>query len=208
MSAVATDIARIPAGLGDAVHHGQAVFRCVLEAMARPGRLQRLPADVAGALGHPPGWSPALAATLLTLLDAETALWLSPALRDGVAPAWLRFHTGTRIVDAPGAADFAAARADEVDASIWTVLKPGSDEAPHTGATLLLQVDCLSDAAGLRLQGPGIEHEHRLDAAGLDSAFWQARIAQQADFPCGVDLLLCCDDRVAGLPRSTRVTEG
>lgn len=209
--AAAENLARIPAGLADPVHHSQAVFRALLEALARPGRVQAPAPAAQRSLGHPAAFSPALAAALLTLLDAETALWLAPSLRSAEAEAWCRFHTGARVAELPEVADFAAAQASEVGAGLWSSLRAGSDEAPHTSATLLIDVASLSDgladtaAQRLRLTGPGIEHEHLLAVGGLDAAFWAARIAQQAAFPCGVDLLLCCDARVAGLPRSTRI---
>jgi hypothetical protein len=63
----------------------QACFRAVLEAMSRPGRVQVLtaPPEV------PPGLSPAAAAVLLTLVDADTKLALNAG---AAAEAWVRFH--------------------------------------------------------------------------------------------------------------------
>lgn len=212
MAATGTvDLARIPTGFADPVHDAQAVFRVMLEALSRPGRVQALPAPVHQPFGHPAALKPALAAALLALLDAQTSLWLSPALAaGGEVQAWLRFHTGTCFADRPEAADFAAARAGEVDAALLGRLRAGSDEAPHTSATLLVEVSSLQASGGpspgLRLTGPGIEHEHRLSVRGLPSAFWRARIEQQQHFPCGVDLVLCQDTCAAGLPRSTAVS--
>jgi alpha-D-ribose 1-methylphosphonate 5-triphosphate synthase subunit PhnH len=208
------DLAGIPAGLADAVHHAQASFRMVLDALSRPGRLQSLPASVQQGLGRPALLSPALAAVLLTLLDAETSLWLAPAFATAEVKAWLSFHTGTRFADTPDSADFAAARADAVDAALLASLPAGNDEAPHTSATLLIDVPSLANEAlpppsvALSLTGPGIEHEHCLCVGGVTLGFWHARVAQQQAFPCGVDLLLCGGDRVAGLPRSTHVLVG
>ena len=103
MAAAGTvDLARIPTGFADPVHDAQAVFRVVLEALSRPGRMQALPGPVHQPLGHPAALKPALAAALLALLDAQTSLWLSPALAaGGEVQAWLRFHTGTRFADRP-----------------------------------------------------------------------------------------------------------
>ena len=192
----------------------------LLEALSRPGRVQTLPADVHRALGHPASLNAALAAALLALLDSETSLWLGPSLAaGGEVQAWLRFHTGTRFADSPEAADFAAARAAEVDGALLGRLPAGSDEAPHTSATLLIEVpsllggatQALPPSSRLRLAGPGIEHEHQLAVGGLVPAFWRSRIEQHRQFPCGVDLLLCHGTCVAGLPRSPAVsllTEG
>ena len=76
----------------------------------------------------------------------------------------------------------------------------GSDDAPQSSATLFVEVDALSDqplsgAAALRLRGPGIENARDLAVAGLPAAFWQWRVALQAEMPRGVDLVL---DMVGG----------
>ncbi len=78
-------------GFADQVIDSQACFRAVLEAMSRPGRVQQLaaPPEI------PPGLSPAAAAVLLTLVDADTPLRLSAGRE---AEAWVRFHCGCPIV--------------------------------------------------------------------------------------------------------------
>jgi len=228
MSAATIDLARIAGGFGDPVHHAQATFRALLDAFARPGLVRALPDEVARSLGRPARFSPALAAGVLTLLDAETRLWLSPALSEGDAPTWCRFHSGARAAGAIGTAAFVAMRAEEVEAETLAALNPGTDEAPHRAATLIVEVNALAGAAlvvdrmalagfeaardpgtqCLALTGPGIEHTHRLFVAGLPRDFWRARIAAQADYPCGVDLLLTCGTRFAAIPRSTRIALG
>jgi alpha-D-ribose 1-methylphosphonate 5-triphosphate synthase subunit PhnH len=105
--------------------------------------------------------------------------------------------------------------ADQAEASLWSRLRSGTDEQPQDGATWIVDVPALQSpgdkpgdaAAGLllTLTGPGIEHQHPLQVAGLAPAFWQARRALEPARPRGVDLILCCADRVAAVPRSTRV---
>ncbi len=209
------------AGLVDPVHGSQAVFRRVLDAMSRPGRVHELPV---GLFEHPS--RPALplgtaaAALLLTLCDSETALWWSPGPRLPQLHDWARFHAGVRWVDPVEDADVVGVRASALTSALWSRLRLGSDIAPHTSATLIVEVDDLEaldvgphdrrarhdGEALLRLEGPGIERTGRLRVAGIAREVWQARIAQSAIYPCGVDLLLCCGHRVAGLPRSTHLS--
>ncbi len=182
-------------GFADPVRDAAATFRAALEALARPGRI----AAVGAGLPPPAPLSPAAAAAILTFVDADAPLWLPAALRGGPAEAFLRFHTGPAPA-APEQAAFAYGRWEDI-APALDALPAGTPEFPHRSATLILEVGRLTAEAGPRLTGPGIATEARLDA-GLPAAFWAARAAQP--FPLGRDAFLCCADRLAALPRSTR----
>ncbi len=202
-------------GFTQPVHGAQSVFRELLEAMSRPGRVRALAPDALQGL-HAPAlrdatMGRAMAALLLTLLDAETTLQLGAALATPQAIAFCRFHTGVNVAEPGAGAAFSAWRAQDVTPALWDELCDGSDESPQLGATLLIEVAALgTDAAtprgrslGLRLRGPGIESMHLLNVGGLDAEFWRQRIAMQPRFPRGIDLVLCCADRLAAIPRST-----
>ncbi|HET7792680.1 MAG TPA: phosphonate C-P lyase system protein PhnH [Rhizobacter sp.] len=196
-------LATLPRGLADATHDAQSLFRAVLDALSRPGRLQTL--DASDGLQAPAPLSRGLTALLLTLLDTETSLHLAGPLASDAAWMYCRFHTGVQRAEAVADADFIAVRA--ADAQLDT-LRLGSDEAPQLGATLIVDTHSLAHerGAGLRLTGPGIAHEQRIGLCGLPRAFWQQRIAMQPLFPRGVDLLLVCGSQLIGVPRSTVVT--
>lgn len=188
----------IRAAFADPVLDAQGCFRAVLEAMSRPGRVQHLALD----LQPPAPLGIASAAVLLTLTDAETPVWLDAGPE---ATEWLRFHAGCPLVAGPGAAAFLLATGAPPG---FDALALGSDEAPQDGATLVLQVASLEEAPGWTLTGPGIEHQHRLRVTGLPAGFVAARAALAAEFPRGVDVILCAGDRLAALPRTTRIEEG
>ncbi|MCW7541332.1 phosphonate C-P lyase system protein PhnH [Aquabacterium sp. A7-Y] len=195
-------LADLPAGFADPVHETQQVFRRLLDAMSRPGRIYAVDA---ARLSPPAGLGAAAAAVLLSLADPELRVWLCPSYAEGRLADWLRFHTGARIVASPEAADWLVLPAASASPELWSQAGAGTDEAPHTSATLLIDLPQLGDAPRLRLRGPGIEHEHTLAPEGLEAAFWRARIAREADFPRGADLVLACGERLAALPRSTRI---
>jgi alpha-D-ribose 1-methylphosphonate 5-triphosphate synthase subunit PhnH len=183
-------------GFANPVFGAQESFAALMNAMARPGRLQRCPAlpDL------PPGLEPAAAAALLTLADAETPLWTDAT---GEARDWIAFHTGAPFVGL-GQAQFLLALGAMPK---LTALNQGSDETPQESATLILQIAALDDATGWRLTGPGIEHEHRLAAPGVPEDFAAQWAANRAQFPRGVDLVLCAGNGLAALPRTTRIAE-
>jgi alpha-D-ribose 1-methylphosphonate 5-triphosphate synthase subunit PhnH len=185
-------------GFTDPVLDAQAAFRAVLDAMSRPGRVQQ----VGAGLRPPAPLVPASAAVLLSLADAATPVWHDAGAD---ADAWLRFHAGAPIVAKPGDATFLLASGTP---PALATLDAGTEEEPERGATLLIQVAAIEEGAGLRLTGPGIEHEHRLLVRGLPDGFVAAWAANRAIFPRGVDVILCAGDRLAALPRSVAIAEG
>lgn len=184
-------------GFADTVFGAQESFAALMEAMARPGRIQRC--EVLTDL--PEGLTPAAAAALLTLADAETPVWTDAA---GAAREWIAFHTGAPLVGAPRAAQFLLSTGAM---PALAALDAGTDEIPQDSATLIVQLCTLTDLRGWRLTGPGIETSHRLAAEGLPTDFTAQWAANNANFPRGVDLILCAGDRLAALPRTTRIEE-
>ncbi|MBS7789510.1 phosphonate C-P lyase system protein PhnH [Roseococcus sp. SDR] len=184
-------------GFSDPVFGAQSGFAALMNAMARPGRIQ----DCNALHEPPPGLDPAAAAALLTLADAETPLWTDA---EGEARDWIAFHTGAPLVEDVARAQFLlATRAMPALASVDL----GTDETPQDSATLIVQVATLDDASGWRLTGPGIQHEHRLTVTGLPADFAVQWARNRTHFPRGVDVVLCAGTRLAGLPRTTRITE-
>ena len=185
-------------GFADPERAAQRVFRVVLDAMARPGSIGR----VAGPPALPPGLRPAAAAILLTLADADTPVWTDAG---DAATAWLAFHTGCACVTEPDGAFFAHAHRAPPPLPL---LRQGSAAAPQLSATLILEVASLRAGGGWRLAGPGIDGEARLAVDGLPARFLAELAENAARYPSGVDVLLCAGDRIAALPRTTRVAAG
>lgn len=197
------DTIDIRPGFADPGLASQQVFRVVLEAMARPGRIGSLVDELA----PPPPLSVAAAAICLTLADHDTPLWLSPDIATPAALAFLRFHCGCPIVDDPAGAAFAIASGAGLPA--LDRFGAGDDAWPETSTTVIVQVDALRPHGQLTLTGPGIQSEHGLAADGLRAGVWDEWEANRALFPRGIDLVLAAGREVAALPRTTAVrTEG
>lgn len=181
-------------GFAEPVAASQACFRAVLDAMSCPGRVMRAGAGLAA----PAPLHCSTAAVLLTLCDAETPPWLDPAA--AAARDWAAFHCGS-----PAAGREAASFAVDMAWSGLDGLSTGTDEAPETGATLILQLAGLGRGVGFRLAGPGLRAPALLQVDGLPAEFAAAWAANHALFPRGVDLVLCAADTLAALPRTTSV---
>ena len=181
-------------GFADPVTGAQACFRAVLDAMARPGRIQ----TVSGVHAPPPLCN-AAAAVLLTLVDHETPLWLDPQA-DPARP-WIAFHTGAGTPSNSTAFVMALSLPD------LTILPAGTHEMPETSATVILQVKALGAGQRFVLQGPGLRHPADLRVDGLPPGFAATWQQNHALFPRGIDLILCAGDRLTALPRSVTVRE-
>jgi alpha-D-ribose 1-methylphosphonate 5-triphosphate synthase subunit PhnH len=199
MNGAATAAAPRPA-FQSSVFDSQSTFRAVLDAMARPGLLQTIPAI----LTPPAPLDSATVAVGLTLFDFETPVWLGGSLRESEAAEFLRFHTGCPMVAEPRAATFALFLTphDTIDLS---ALAFGSDEYPDRSTTAIIQSPALGDAGGVGLRGPGISGTRRLDVVDLPGPFWRARKELETLFPRGIDLIFASGRNVAAIPRSTRL---
>ena len=184
-------------GFADPVLDSQACFRAVLDAMARPGTVHTVGAPVS----PPPPLDRAMAAALLTLVDAETPVWLDDMA--GGAAEWIAFHCGAPRV-ACGEAMFGVA----LGAVGLGGFHAGSDEGPETGATLILQVAGLGRGTAYRLSGPGLAAPAVLRVEGLAAGFVAEWRANHGLFPRGIDLVLCAGDALAAFPRTLTVEEG
>ncbi|MGB8621583.1 MAG: phosphonate C-P lyase system protein PhnH [Paracoccaceae bacterium] len=169
-------------------------FRAALNAMARPGRIEA----ISGA-APPAPLSPAAGTLLLTLTDHETPVHLAPSHDTPALRNWLTFHTGAPLSQ-PGEATFAVGD--------WAALQPlerfriGVPEYPDRSATLVVEMDAL-EAGGARLTGPGIKGEAALSLPDVVALQKNALL-----FPLGLDFYFTAGERLAALPRTTRVEAG
>lgn len=186
----------------DAVREAQAVFRLAMRALASPGQIDRLDTLLA-----PPAplVAPA-AALLLTLCDYETPVWLDAALADSAeVAAFLRFHTGARLVASPAEAAFAVI-ADPAHMPALAAFAQGTPDYPDRSTTLILQVETLAPT-GWTLEGPGMRGATRFSAAPLPADFVTQMRTNRAAFPCGVDIFFATRTLLAALPRSVHLAE-
>ena len=185
------DATALSGGFANAPIDAARAFRAALQAMARPGSIHY----VAGA--NPPGpLSVAAGVLLLTLADPETPLALlgdhdCQAVRD-----WVTFQCGAPFCT-PAEATLAIGR--------WDALRPldaypiGTAEYPDRSATLIVEMEAMT-TNGARLTGPGIEQATSLSVPEVAALQRNAAL-----FPQGLDFFLCSGDRLAALPRTTRV---
>jgi alpha-D-ribose 1-methylphosphonate 5-triphosphate synthase subunit PhnH len=188
-------------GYADPVLEAQETFRAALHAVSYPGRIM----EAGFSLDPPAPIHKAAAALALALFDFETPVWLDPAASNNATENWLRFHCGCPFVADPADAQFAVI-ADPESMPPLSWFREGTDEAPETAATLIVQAArFFRGSGGMRLTGPGIQKEVVLLIDGVPGEFWKKRDDAIERFPRGIDLFLTDEDRLIGLPRTTLI---
>ena len=196
MQPAAIDMTHLKAGFQAPVLDAQSSFRAILNALSFPGRVFDIPAPPEA----PEGWPPALAAAALTLLDADTTVYLDASARSPSAEAFIRFHAGAPIVDASGDAHFAILLNPEN--ADFDTFRIGEDQYPDRSATLLCAMADFTSGTPMRLTGPGIKTVQDIAPAGVGAAFWMAWARNQALYPLGYDVIFAAGSAVVGLPRT------
>lgn len=193
MCATATSTSAMQGGFNDMPTEAARQFRAIMNAIARPGRIEILDGAT-----PPAPMSVAAGVMVLTLCDPDTGLYLAGDHDTADVRAWVQFHTGALIVSAEEA-DFAIGR--------WDALAPlnayaiGTPDYPDRSATLIVEMDAVS-ADGATLTGPGIKDMAHLSLPETGAFQKNAQL-----FPLGLDFFFCAQNRLASLPRTTKVAD-
>ncbi len=163
-------------------------FRCLLEAMSRPGSIQ--PID------HYDKDCSIAEAILAPLLDNSISLADPHQLLSQNARNFSQAQSAT-----PDDADYIICLA-----SVAPQFCPrqGTLEDPHLSATVLLQVDSLNqgNVQGY-ISGPGVAQKHACRLTGVHPAWIEKRQLWSSAFPLGVDFIFFDENGVLALPRTS-----
>jgi alpha-D-ribose 1-methylphosphonate 5-triphosphate synthase subunit PhnH len=200
MSEALLSTVAVSGGFNDPVFEAQAVFRALMDAMARPGTVHDLPISIAppAPLGQGSG------AVALAMCDPDTPVWLGEGADSESVRAWLSFQCGAPVVRGGERSAFAFARGANMPA--MDALAVGTQEYPDRSTTLVVEVEALEGGVRLMLEGPGIDGQRTVEPVGLPGDFVAQRAVNRALFPRGVDVVLVAGLRMMALPRSTVVS--
>ncbi len=192
----------------DQVFMSQQIFRLLLEAMARPGRIVALPKLE---IDPPEGLSRPIAGLAFTLLDQETTFTVLPDRQSW--SHYLCLNTGSCSVEL-SRAEFIIMDGSVDQPSLLEVSR-GNLLFPDRGATLMIMVSAVGEDDGeddgeirLTLRGPGVPGKKGISLSGLCPGTLAYVKALNREFPLGVDLMIC-DNRGAlvCIPRSSSITQ-
>jgi alpha-D-ribose 1-methylphosphonate 5-triphosphate synthase subunit PhnH len=196
-----TTVSELPAGFADKVLSAQSTFRSVMDAMARPGSVQR----IVPVTGMPAPMMRATASIALTLFDHDTPIWLDSRMSETSAVTkWLKFHTSAPVIADSSICSFAligdVGELPELDRFSF-----GTDEYPDRSTTLILQVESLMQGPAFELRGPGIDGTAVLRATIKPPELFERLAINATLFPRGIDVVLVTDDAIVAIPRTTRL---
>lgn len=186
-------------GFSDVAVQSAHAFRAIMQAMARPGRIMEIGADIEA----PSPLLPSAAAVALTLCDFQTPVWLTPELSNERVAHYLRFHCGAPLVADSGSAQFVFATSSSLVPKL-AILRQGTHDYPDRSATLVIQVAGFGRGM-VELAGPGLRGSESFGVDGLDASFWEAIVENHARFPTGIDVIFAAPGQLAALPRSTAI---
>ena len=196
-----TTVAELPAGFVDKVLSAQSTFRSVMDALARPGSVQR----IAAVAGTPGVMMRGTAAIALTLFDHDTPIWLDAKMSETLEVAkWLKFHTSAPVIGDSTISSFALIGGPRALPSLDRFAF-GSNEYPDRSTTLILQVESLTQGPAIELRGPGIDGTAILQAAIQPHDLLERLAVNVTLFPRGIDVVLVHDDAIVAIPRTTRL---
>lgn len=188
-------------GFQEPVFEAQAVFRTLMDCMARPGTV----GDIAATVTPPRPMTPAAGAIALTLCDHDTTVWLTPALAASALPGWLAFNAGAVLAEERQNARFAFIEKGAMLPN-FCLFAQGTQEYPDRSTTLVVEIEAFEGGRPLVLKGPGIRTQEEIAPVGLPDMFPQFWAENRQKFPRGVDLILVAGDRIICLPRTTVIS--
>lgn len=171
-----------------------ALFRVLLQAMSRPGKVYELPQS------H--GEQQTAVQLLGCLLDNEVSL---AVLDDAALETALLRHTNSPKA-LPENADYIVV-SQGTTCGWLTGFKRGTLEYPDAGATVIYLVEDLqADGGKINFSGPGIKGMVAPAISGFDMREFDSLREVNMEYPLGVDaIFLDRNGRIACIPRSTKI---
>lgn len=193
----------------NAVFDSQAVFRKLMDAMARPGRIYIL--DKISFEYTPTGLNPFVLSVFKTICDNNVLIGGAGCNEDWLE--YLRINTMT-LLAAVEEADYLLFNGAMFIEGFGNI-KTGNLEFPEHGGTAVLLVENLSDKNGtranpgsltLRMKGPGIKNATIIKVTGLNIKYIETSNNLKKFYPMGIDLILIDNSgKIAAIPRSTKL---
>lgn len=193
----------------DIVHDLQSVYRKVVDSTSRPGLIADLGKEAALVkIDNETGCSDSLLLLALTLLDPEVSFKVYSAQASAVTKK-LNQLTYAKAAEADQA-DYIVVLQDAEQGALEEAIqkgKPGTLINPHKSATIIAEVEAMTNDETLLLKGPGIQTTKSIHV-DVSENWVDHRREKNMEYPIGIDLMFIDKNhRLLSLPRTTQITK-
>lgn len=184
----------------DEVLDAQKVFRCLLEAMANPGRRCSIRQQQEKLFGE----NADILAVAMTLLDAKVPF---SALENQALTEQILLLTHAKPV-APEEADYVFVSSANQLLTVMQKAKEGTLENPHSSATIVWKIPGGQLEREVLLSGPGVKGKTAVTVPQEVADAMQQRDVQEYEYPQGIDFIfLLPESELLCIPRLVRMEE-
>ena len=189
------------------VHDIQSVYRKLVDSMSRPGFISDL-APEAAKLDNTSDFSKSFMLLAFTLLDPEVSFRVCSQASSDMTEKISQLTYAKQVETEEADYVFVEKSAQEgtVNEAIQKA-KAGTLKDPHLSATIIVEVDELSNASQFVLKGPGIQTSKMVAVSG-NEGWVKARQEKNREYPLGIDLIFIDQhQQLLALPRTTQIIE-
>ncbi len=191
----------------DLVHDVQAAYRQTVDSMARPGLIRNIHTQ-AEKVELRIGCFDSTLILILLFFDTEVKFKVCSKREDEIAKMinQLTYAKAEELESADFILVLHDAQPEDLEKALRTAY-PGDLLNPHKAATIIVEVDSVSNDRDLILTGPGIEHESQIKVH-TPNRWVDIRSEKNSEYPMGIDLIFIDRyDNILGLPRTTQIAK-
>lgn len=187
------------------VHDIQSSYRKVLNCMSRPGTIENIAEESEKVDGNV-NFSKSILILMYMLLDAEVSLKVVSHEEESITQLFNQLtYAKEKSVEE---ADFIFVMRDADEAMQEEAIKAakiGNLIDPHASATIIVEVEEISNNKELILAGPGIEKENYVQV-DVKGNWIKERSKKNIEYPLGIDMILVDKNfNIICLPRTTQI---
>lgn len=191
----------------DYVHDVQRAYRKLIDSISKPGTMVSL-YEESRKLDSVANCNRSILVLMLMLLDAEVTFHILGGETQNIS-RYINQLTYSKVVPLEEA-DFIyvleGADSEEIEGAIIRC-KIGDLVNPHLSATLIIEVEKISNHRDLVLSGPGIKGEKYISISG-ETDWVRLRAEKNIEYPLGIEMYFVDKNyNLLALPRTTKITK-
>ncbi|MDK2901565.1 MAG: alpha-D-ribose 1-methylphosphonate 5-triphosphate synthase subunit PhnH [Thermosediminibacterales bacterium] len=191
----------------DYVHDVQRAYRKLIDSISKPGTMVSL-YEESRKLDSVANCNRSILVLMLMLLDAEVTFHILGGETQNIS-RYINQLTYSKVVPLEEA-DFIyvleGADSEELEGAIIRC-KIGDLVNPHLSATLIIEVEKISNHRDLVLSGPGIKGEKYISISG-ETDWVRLRAEKNIEYPLGIEMYFVDKNyNLLALPRTTKITK-